>query len=122
MVDTTLLYVALILAIVIISIGAYIMVYLSIMNAYRDVLMSVIKEYDKALNLYANLYLLYLKILERYINATIANGLSPTMPSPPSISLPNLPVSVSVSLPTQISVPLPSSWPQIPTTTTATKK
>ena len=114
-VDITTLYIVFILGIIVIIVGAYVMIYMSIMNAYRDVLLSISKEYDKALNLYANLYLLYLKILERYINATVSNGLQASLPPPPSITIPNMPVSISVSLPTQVSIPIPSSWPQVPT-------
>ena len=116
-VDTTTLYVVLVLGIIIIIVGAYITIYMSIMNAYKDVLLSISKEYDKALNLYANLYMLYLRILERYINVTASNGLQASLPPPPSINLPNMPVSITVSLPNQVSIPVPSSWPQLPSST-----
>ena len=116
MVDTTLVYIVLILTILIVIVGAYVMIYMSIMNAYRDLVLTIMKEYDKALKLYASLYMLYLKILSNYINVTAANGLSANLPPPPAISVPKLPISISVSLPTRVSIPIPTSWPSIPQT------
>ena len=118
--DPTVLYAGIVVLVIMLSVGAYLMVYQSMVEAYRDALLSLIWEYNKTASLYASLYAEYLKILKMYLNATISNGLIPSsVPPPPNMNLPQMPVSISISLPTQASTPL-SSWPPLPPTTSTT--
>ncbi len=118
MVDTTLLiYAGLILVILFATIGAYYLLYTSMINAYKELIIAVTKEYEKSTELYAKLYSEYLQLLKEYLNISKEyNVLPQSLPSPPPISVPNLPFSISVSLPSQIPLPVPSSWPTLPTT------
>jgi hypothetical protein len=118
-VDPTVLYAGIIVMIVVLSVGAYLLIYQSMIEAYRDALTSLIAEYDKTASLYASLYAQYLSILKMYLNATIANGIIPSnVPPPPTMNMPQLPISVSITLPTQVTPPLTSWPPALPTTTT----
>lgn len=117
-VDPTVLYAGIVVLVIVLSVGAYLMVYQSMVEAYRDALIALMQEYNKTASLYASLYAEYLKILKIYLNATISNGIIPSsVPPPPNMNMPQLPVSISVSLPTQVSTPI-SSWPPPPPTTT----
>ncbi len=117
-VDITTLYIGIIVLIIVLSVGAYLMVYQSMINAYRDALLALISEYDKATMLYARIYAEYLKIIQQYLNATMSNGIVPaSIPPPPNVNLPNIPITVTVGVPTQVSPPI-TSWPPVPTTTT----
>ncbi|ABU81247.1 hypothetical protein [Ignicoccus hospitalis] len=113
-IDLTLLYVGIVLAVIVLNVAAYFLIYQSMISAYREATHAIISEYDKVTSLYLQLYIEYLKMLRTYLNATISNGFVPTsLPSPPSVSLPQLPLSITVSTPSQVSVPI-SSWPPFP--------
>jgi len=112
------LYAGIIVLIIVISVGAYLLIYQSMINAYREALISLIAQYNATATLYTSLYKEYLAILRMYLNATIASGIIPTnVPPPPNLNVPQIPISISVTLPTQVSPPI-SSWPPAPPATT----
>ncbi|UXD22421.1 hypothetical protein IPA_04580 [Ignicoccus pacificus DSM 13166] len=86
-------------------------------NAYKDLIVTVAKEYERTSTLYAQLYLQYLALLKEYLNLTAQySALPPNLPSPPPLDIPKLPFSISVSMPNQIAIPIPNAWPPLPTT------
>ena len=118
--DITLWYFGIIILVIILNIAAYFFLYQSIISTYKETTSSIIAEYDKVVSLYLQVYLQYLKLMQAYLNASIANGILPaSLPAPPSLNLPQLPLSITISPPTQVSPPV-TSWPPLPPVTTTT--
>jgi len=116
LVDTDLLvYAGMVLVILAASLISYYLIYTSMINAYKELIVAVTKEYENTAHLYAQLYLQYLEIMKEYLNLTAQyNTIPSSLPSPPPLNLPQLPFSITVSLPNQVAIPVPSAWPPMP--------
>ena len=118
MVSTDLLiYAGLVITILLVSLISYYLMYTSMLNAYKELIVAVTKEYENTAQLYARLYMQYLQIMRDYLNLTARYNMVPSsLPSPPPLNIPQLPFTISVTLPNQIAVPIPNAWPPLPST------